>query len=824
MASRLKMIRVLIRIALIWLRRRWRRSPRWLRTALVICLIPIVGFAILDRLFPPKLGFTPEEFSIVVTDREGYPLYSELSRDEIWRYPTAIEKVSPVYLEALLAYEDRWFYYHPGVNPIAMARAMAQNLWSNDVVSGASTLTMQVARLMHPYDQKVGESMWQRLPGKSYQIFRAIQLEVHLSKREILNLYINSAPFGGVIEGVEAASYSYLQKSAAHLTDAEAAMLTAMPQAPSRYRPDRYPDIALQARNKVIERMVTLGYWNRERADMALLETVEDFVWKRPSLAPHLSQRLITEQAIQSAQLQGDQQLIHSTIDSEKQRDMERLLTQYVSALPKPVSAAAMLVDNRNLDVLAYVGSADYLDADRYGYVDMVQALRSPGSTLKPFLFAKAFDEGIIHSGSLMVDADRVSKDYRPANFDRDFNGPVSATQALQWSLNVPAVNLLETYGSQRFASELKNAGLELVLPAEGRPNLAMILGGVGVKMDTLMLAYAALGRGGQTQPLNFYQSNEQKTKSRYLVSEGAAWMTYDILESHLRPDEISRIQMLNRQDFAWKTGTSYGYRDAWAFAVNGAYTIGVWVGRPDGTPSPGHYGAQTAAPVLFQVMDMLQAGRQNGLPQPKNVASATICWPLGQRKEATPESLCHREQTAWILDAMVPPSSNLVSNFAEAGAKVEKVLLTPERDRRTSRQCHLNAVQAEYALWPLEAEPWLSADRRRSALFPPVDKICNLQAVQADSVEILFPENGSRFIRHKTRGQDSSQSIEIPLKASSIAGKQYWYVNGEHRLTQQGGTAAMLSLEQPGSYRIQVFTETSQSQQIEIEVAVREI
>ena len=791
-------------------------AVKWARYLLGI----LVLFVVLDALFPPKTSFAPDEFSSVVTDRQGYPLYAELSPDEIWRYPTNLESVSPAYIETVLAYEDRWFYDHPGINPIAMLRAAWQNLYSGEVISGASTLTMQVARLMHPYEQRAGGSFFTRLPGKIYQIARAIQLEVHLSKREILELYINSAPFGGVIEGIEAASYSYLQKSAAQLTDAESAMLAAMPQAPSRYRPDRYPEAALMARNKVIERMVDQGDWDRERADMALLETVDAFTWERPSLAPLLSRRLISEQSGTA------KQLIHSSIDSEIQQELEQLVRQYVQPLPKAVSAAAILVDNSTLEVLAYVGSADYTDTQRYGYVDMIQAVRSPGSTLKPFLYAKALDQGLIHSASLMVDADRTSKSYRPANFDRGFNGPVTATDALQWSLNVPAVNLLESYGTQRFASELKNAGVQLYFPNGASPNLSMILGGVGIKMDNLTSAYAALSRGGISQPLQFYTDLDQSESipeenmenPRYLVSPGAAWITYKILESHLQPGEISRQQINSRQDFAWKTGTSYGYRDAWAFAVNKAFTIGIWVGRPDGTPSPGQYGTQTAAPMLFNVMDMLQSGRANPLPAPRNVESKEICWPLGQWSESTPENFCHQTKQAWTLDGQTPPTSSITSNFDSEGAKVGKVLLTPDLENRTSRECHPRAVQAEFALWPIEAEPWLTPDLRRAALFPPVDKNCAGQATQSDQVQILFPESGSQFISH------GNQPLAIPISASSVSGTQYWYVNGQHRSTIQANTTAQLDFEDEGRYRIQVYTETAQSRVIEISVAKREV
>jgi penicillin-binding protein 1C len=380
----------------------------------VIVLLLFAGFRLCDFLFPlPPANTT---YTTVVTAADGSPLRSFADEQGIWRYPITPDEVSPLYRQALLGYEDRWFYRHPGINPFAIARAAWQNLRAGRVVSGGSTLTMQVARLLDPHQRS--------LPGKIKQAFRALQLEWHWGKDRILAAYMNNAPFGGTIEGVQAAAYTYLGKPAGELSHAEAALLAVLPQAPSRLRPDRYPQKATLARNKVLERMAELGTWPRETVRDAQREVVAAERFGTPLDCPLLARRL-------KGRFAGGREVIHTLIDGQLQLQLAALARQYAHRLSPESSVAILVVDNRTLGVTAYVGSADFMDSRRCGHVDMIRALRSPGSALKPFLYGLAIDSGLIHSQSLLTDAPRTGFLYRPGNFDTGFSGPVSATPGI---------------------------------------------------------------------------------------------------------------------------------------------------------------------------------------------------------------------------------------------------------------------------------------------------------------------------------------------------------------------------------------------------------
>ncbi|WP_161988784.1 penicillin-binding protein 1C, partial [Xanthomonas perforans] len=456
--------------------RNGRRWLRWLRLSAAALLSVML---LLDLAFPLPLPKSRDTSTLVVA-RDGTPLRAFADRNGVWRYPATPQSVSPLYLQALLNYEDRWFWRHPGVNPWGLLRAGGQWIGQGHIVSGGSTLTMQVARILDPHTR----TPW----GKAKQLLRALQLEAHLSKHEILMLYLERAPYGGTIEGVEAASWAYLGKPARALSHAEAALLAVLPQSPSRLRPDRHPEAAQRARDKVLDRMVELGVWSRAQVDDARIEPVVTRSLKPPLHAALLAQRL------HSAQPRAAR--IATTLDVELQRTLEERVSTYFSQLPERTSAALLVVDNATMEARAYVGSASFGDRKRLGHVDMVQAWRSPGSTLKPFLYGMALDDGLIHSESLLVDAPQSFGDYRPGNFDAAFNGPVSAATALRLSLNVPAVDLLDRIGPARFAARLSNAGIALHFPSGSTPSLALILGGTGAQLQELVGAFAALNRG----------------------------------------------------------------------------------------------------------------------------------------------------------------------------------------------------------------------------------------------------------------------------------------------------------------------------------------
>jgi penicillin-binding protein 1C len=366
-----------------------------------------------DRLYPLPTPGRAAPFALVVTARDGTPLRAFPDKRYIWRTPITLAEVSPRYVQALIGYEDRAFWWHPGVNPFALLRAAGQWLLYGRVVSGGSTITMQVARIIDPTPHT--------LPGKLHQILRALQLEAHLSKREILTLYLNYAPMGGVLEGVDAASRAYLGKPASNLSYAEASMLAVLPQAPSLLRPDRFAQRARTARDKVLRRMA--DYWPTSVIEDALTEPVYAQAIREPMLAPLLAQRLKREA---KGRLR-----ITSTIDTDLQASVESLLLDRVRTLPPHVSCAALVLDNATLEVRAYAGSADFSDLERASHVDMVRAQRSPGSTLKPFLYAFALDAGLIHSESLLSDVPQSFDGYQPGNFEQSFHGRFRSAHSL---------------------------------------------------------------------------------------------------------------------------------------------------------------------------------------------------------------------------------------------------------------------------------------------------------------------------------------------------------------------------------------------------------
>ena len=746
----------------------------------------------LDRLFPLHLPSDAELFARVVTDSDGRPLRAFPDANGVWRYPIQLEEVSPLYLEALINYEDRAFWYHPGFNPLAFGRALAQAIFNGHVVSGGSTLTMQVARLLHPHARTV--------PGKLYQVARALQLEWHLDKREILQLYLNIAPFGGTVEGVQAAAYAYLDKPASALTHGEAALLAVLPQSPTRIRPDRNPERAQVARDKVLKRMAKLRVWDERTVTDAMQETVYASALKPPQSAPLLSSTLV--------QRHRDSAVIHSTIDGHLQRNLEDYIGRYRARLPLHSSMAVLVVDNRDLSVRAYVGAVDFGNQQRFGYLDMVQAQRSPGSTLKPFLYAMALEDGLIHSESLLSDVPRSGSHYRPGNFSGGFSGPVSVSDALQRSLNVPAVSLLEHFGARRFAGRLAQGGLPLTLPGEKPPGLAIILGGAGVMLDNLVSAYSSLARNGLAGKLRYRK--DDLLQERYLLEPGAAWITWQMLQETPRPDRLHTLhQVRERSAIAWKTGTSYGFRDAWSVGVSRHFTVGVWVGRPDGTPMPGHYGGETAAPLMFDIFQQLNDSGGEP-PQPPQVTQSVICWPLGTTLERTAPQHCEQKRTAWILNDTIPPT-------LDAGRNPLSLWVDAQTGKRVSPLCGSDErQQRSVALWPSAVEPWLPGHQRRANRIPPLDARCGEeQSLMLAAPTIQGVEEGARLMP----SVDQQQMPLVRLSAAGGVGELQWYINGQWHYSSKSHQAVRHRFDTVGRYEIAVVDEQGQTDRRRITV-----
>lgn len=769
---------------------RWRRLRRLAWATLALVLVALL----LDRVFPPPLPDLGADLATVVTARDGRPLRAFPDRKGVWRLPVEVDAVSPLYIEALLTYEDRWFWRHPGVNPLAAARALAQGLRHGRVVSGASTLTMQVARLIEPQPPGV--------LGKLRQSLRALQLEWRLDKREILALYLNYAPFGGPIEGVQAASWAYLGKPADQLSHAEAALLAVLPQAPSRLRPDRHPERARAARDKVLQRLVDFSVWSESSVADARAENVVARSLVIPQSAALLAERL-----------RGQHPALHridSSIDFDLQLRLEAQLGAWIERLPPRTSAAVLVLDNRTAEVRAYLGSARFADAVRYGHLDMVQAWRSPGSTLKPFVYGLALDAGSVHSASLLIDAPQDFDGYRPDNFDQRFRGPVSLGEALQQSLNVPAVAVLKQLGPARFAARLEHAGLPLRLPSGDRPNLSLVLGGTEVRLQDLVTAYAALHREGRAPALRFRP--DDPLHDRRLLSPGAAWIIAELLRS--APDgSDGRFAQLSGARLAHKTGTSYGFRDSWAVGGNAGVSIGVWVGRPDGTPSPGQFGAITALPLLQAVHASLPAEyQQPAQAHPPSVIEAAICWPLGARAEATDPAHCHQRLNAWLLEGAAPLT------LAPAGEAQPPAIQRYWMEGEVQRvgACRRGTeVEDARALWPRLAAPWLSGDERRRGLPPPLAADCEGARAALADLQITGAREGSRI--RAPRGSATVPTLN--LKAAGASGDVRWLVNGQLLATLPAEQGFKHAFAQAGAQDIVAIDGSARYARLRIEV-----
>ena len=578
----------------------WRWRKLLLAVAGVFCALVIANF-----LFPPDMTRVQLR-STEVLDRHGELLRPFLSRDGYWRLKTTAADVDPRYLILLKAYEDKRFDSHPGVDPLALARAAWQWAVRGHVVSGASTLTMQVARLLEPGRPRT-------VPTKFIQMVRAVQLELRYSKDDILSFYLTLAPFGGNLEGVRAASLAYFGKEPRSLSLSQSALLVALPQSPERQRPDRHPKAAKAARDHVLARMVEDGVVAKTDAAVALRDAPPAARLAMPFAAPHLAQFL-------AAKHPGER--IRTTLDGGMQRAAERLAAREHLYMDDGASLAIVVAENKSHAVRAYVGGTDYWG--KAGMLDLAQRTRSPGSALKPFIYGLAFDDLALHPATLMQDQATSFGDYAPRDFDGEFQGAVTAGSALRMSLNVPAVMVLERIGPLRFTQTLENAGAHLAFPTRDTvPSLPVALGGLGISLADLTMLYTGIADGGTVAPLR-YLADAPQGRAHRLFGPVAAYYLQQILSTVNLPQGWAMGQGLKRpRNIGFKTGTSYGFRDAWSAGFSNDYTVGVWVGRADGAPRAGQVGVDTAAPILLQMFDLLPPDRRGPPPVPDGVIRA---------------------------------------------------------------------------------------------------------------------------------------------------------------------------------------------------------
>ncbi|WP_019646013.1 penicillin-binding protein 1C [Novispirillum itersonii] len=562
------------------------RTGLSLSLAVALCLGAAAG---LDRLMPPDLTRWTQR-SVQITDSDGRLLRPFATTEGLWRLETGPEDVDPLYLALLRMTEDRRFGWHPGVDPVAALRATGQLIRQGRVISGASTLTMQTARLLAPKART--------LSAKLTEAARALQLQARFGSDGVLRMYLTLAPFGGPLEGVTSAAQAWFGKAPRHLTPAEAALLVALPQSPERLRPDRNPEGARNARNRILQRAADQGLLDMATAEAAMAEPVPVVQRPMPMLAPHLTERLAAG-AEPGA-------IIRSTLNGPLQKRLEELGRSTLARLNGDGDLAVVVIETQSRRVLAHLGSGDW----RQRKLDLSMAVRSPGSALKPFIYALAFDDLSLHPGTIIPDMPERFGSWLPKNFDQDFHGQITAREALQRSLNIPAVLALEQVGPVRFAALMGMAGANLVFPGTEEPGLPVALGGVGIRLMDLGKLYAGLADGGQISPLRLRQDAPPGQPYR-LIGDAAAHAVMTVLEGSPLPDGLASGRGIARdRRIGFKTGTSFGFRDAWTAGASADYTVAVWVGRPDGSSRPGQMGRTAAAPLLFRVFDLLPPDR----------------------------------------------------------------------------------------------------------------------------------------------------------------------------------------------------------------------
>ncbi len=549
--------------------------------------------------------------STLVFDRDGQLLHAFISPDEMWRIRTSLNQVNPNLQKCLIGYEDRCFYFHPGINVPAFTRALLQNIRSGRVISGGSTITMQIARMMEPKKRNIGSKVW--------EIIRSFQLELRYSKKELLEIYFNIAPYGGNIEGVAAAAWLYFNKEPSQLSLGEAALLTAIPNSPNAHRPDINRQKALAARNRVLSRLRHLKYISAAAVKEARNEEVPSGRQELPKVAPHFCRDLMLSHP-ETARL-------YTTLNRNYQLVAEDLLRLHLSNLRNEgiTNGAIVILDNKLHEVLTMVGSGDFNDHFHDGQVNATLAPRSPGSALKPFIYAQALQKGLISPAHYLEDVPTDFSGYAPENYDRTFSGIVSARSALEQSLNLPAVELENALGEEGLYSILKKAGASS-LRSRKHYGLSIAIGGCEISLLDLTALYSCLANDGE-----FFHPRQLKTDlgaaGIRLFEPGTTYLITDILTGLRRPDLPTCWEFTSLPRVAWKTGTSYGHRDAWSIGYNPRYTVGIWMGNFSGQGARNLVGAEVAGPILFELMNSICRGKQiRWFNEPSTVATREVC------------------------------------------------------------------------------------------------------------------------------------------------------------------------------------------------------
>ncbi len=726
-----------------------------------------------------------------------------ISSDEFFRMHIPIEQVSPLFIKTLLLQEDQYFYVHPGINPLAIMRAAFDNVTNGRVVSGASTISMQLARML--------QRRKRTFSAKLIESFRALQLEWRFSKQEILAHYLAVAPYGGNIEGLQAAAFSYFGKQAINLSPGEIALLVALPKSPNRYRPDRYPENARQQRDIILANMHKAGLINQDQFERSLAEAIPSRKYRFPGLIPHTAWHL--------RQTKPDAYVVTTTLDENLQKRTRQLLRQHLDRLKNDgiTNASAVIIDNETRQVRAVVGSADYYDVTALGSNDGARSLRSPGSTLKPFVYGLAMQQGLISEKTILYDIPVNYGGYSPQNYSQQFSGPVTAREALTESLNVVAVNLSQKIGIEKLHSLLKKGGINHINNRASYYGLPLALGGVEVSLIQLTNLYASLANGGEYQPhqiasvgsLTQLQS-DSSAKSVSLLSPEASWLISHILTDVERPDFPQSWRFSSsRPTIAWKTGTSYGHQDAWSVGYNRQYTVGIWVGNFDAKPARKLSGSTAAAPLLFDIFQAITPPElASWFHKPAAVKQRMVCATCGRLANNN----CQQKTREYFID-------HLNGETAREICEVPQLIAV---DRRTNQQAS-SATPAKFVtqkvfnIWPAAMATFLLKRGVPVHQTPAYDQN-NMAGQKYYPPQILSPVSGTEYYKRLDRFDEQDHGIKLEVAVTNRVRKVSWFMN-ERLLSQVKSGESLIINPAPGQYQLTAVDDTGGKDEVMLSV-----
>lgn len=770
-----------------WARRRAAGCRRGRALVLVALLLAIL----LPRLLPKAPLSEAAPSSRSVTAANGELLRLTLAADEQYRLWTPLAEIAPAMQEAVLLYEDRWFYWHPGINPWALVRAALATATGSRRIGG-STVTMQVARRLYRIDSR-------SVGGKLRQAAAALWLELRYGKKEILEAYLNYAPFGGNVEGVGAASLVYLRKPAAQLNVPEALNLAVIPQNPRKRLGEAGGQAAelREARRRLAQRWAGRHPEEARFAEEAALQVPFRTRASLPFRAPHLVDHLLRRRT---------ERVIAASVDPAAQSVMERILGEYVKSRADVgiANASAMLVDASTMQVKALVGSADYFNEAIAGQVNGTLGKRSPGSTLKPFIYGLALDQGLIHSASILKDAPSSYGAFSPENFDGRFAGPVPAHEALIRSRNVPAVDLASRLSRPSLYDFLKLAGVRKLAP-ESHYGLALVLGGGEVTMEELAQLYAVLANRGKWQEVRYLAETAPAAgKPLTLLSEAVAYVTLDMLRQTPRPDTYAPA----RPAIAWKTGTSWGFRDAWTAGVFGRYVLVVWVGNFDGSGNPALVGIDAAAPLFLRIVDALRAERLDpgevAWAQPADLQRVEVCTASGD----LPNDACRVRSQAWFIAGKSPIRRSTLHRTVFIDTRTGKLACAPGPHTR----------EEVFEFWPSD----MAAIFRRAGMplrLPPAGG-CGDEAADAQAApHIVAPLRGVVHIRRLER----PEPLYLRAEAGPGSGVLHWFVDDALVGSSKPGETVAWNPLQAGKYTLRVVDSQGRSDTREVQLGLAE-